>query len=76
MMGYKTTKRQIKLRLANEIKGEPTDSELNAVDDKFMSPGWVNLLDAAGLDFRERQIIGWALRMAPRYRKQIKEFKP
>lgn len=47
----------------------PTDEECAAVDAKLMSPGWINLLDSAGLSFRERIVIGWALRMAPRWRK-------
>ena len=56
-----------------EIKGEPSDKECDEIDEKLMSPGWINLLDAAGLDFRERQVIGWALRMAPRFRFQLSE---
>jgi hypothetical protein len=51
-----------------EIKGAPTDKELEEVDTLLMSRGWINLLDQAGLSFRERQVIGWALRMAPRFR--------
>lgn len=56
-----------------DIKAEPTDAELADVDDKLMSRGWINLLDAAGLCFRERQVIGWALRMAPRFRARLIE---
>lgn len=59
----------------NDIKCEPTDGELADVDRLLMSPGWINLLDGAGLSFRERQVIGWALRMAPRFRARIIQFE-
>jgi hypothetical protein len=53
------------------IKGEPTDKECSEVDAKLLGPGWVHLLDAAGLNYRERQVIGWALRVAPRLRRDL-----
>jgi hypothetical protein len=53
------------------IEGEPTDDELNNVDRKLFSPGWINLLDGAGLSFRERLVIGWALRKAPTFRTRL-----
>jgi hypothetical protein len=57
----------------SEIKGEPTDNELSEVDAKLLSPGWINLLDGAGLSYRERLVIGWALRVAPRLRRVIEQ---
>lgn len=59
----------------NDIKGAPTDEELEDVDWLLMTPGWINLLDHAGLSFRHRQVIGWALRMAPRFRECLVQIK-
>ncbi len=56
-------------------QGQPTDSELAAVDEKLQSRGWINLLDHAGLTYRERQVIGWALRRAPRFRETLSELE-
>jgi hypothetical protein len=54
--------------LMTEIKSgdEPTDAELTNVDRTLMGPHLINLLEQAGLTYRERQVISWALRKAPR----------